>query len=484
MTALDVAVLLGAVLVGLASSTTPRCHSAALTAGGTPRPSTRIDRRWLRRGLAGVAALAALQWLLEGVYWHFVPAYALLLAVAPTAWSRRPAARASWLWRAALVALSLLTLLPWLVFVPVPELPPPSGPYAVGTQVFRWVDETRAEPRTKAPDDLRNVVVQAWYPAAEGARGPRAPYIDGLGRLPTFVSLFPGLAMAYYGRIDTHAVVGAAPAAARPRWPVVLFSPGYGASRAFYTGLVADLASRGFVVLAVDHPYEVAVTELASGRIATAIERFAGDAPDGAARMAQQEHVRAADLRFVLDRIALPDALGALSGHLDLDRVAAIGHSFGGAAALLAMAEDPRIAAAANLDGTLYGTLPEQHLSRPVLLLESDRRVTRHSPAYVDGNQRLLRNLGAVAYRFEIRATNHYSFTDASRLFSPPARLALALWLGGSRGPEDTQRAAIDILVAFLATSLRLSPADVDAAAAHHGDIAGGRVSSGPDQDP
>jgi predicted dienelactone hydrolase len=283
--------------------------------------------------------------------------------------------------------------------------------------------------------------------------------------------------------VDTHAVVGAPPAAARPRWPVVLFSPGYGAPRAFYTGLVTDLASRGFVVLAVDHPYEVAVTELGNGRLATAIERFTAEAPDGTTRMAQQQRVRAADLRFVLDRIARPDALGALSGHLDLERVAAIGHSFGGAAALLAMAEDTRIDAAANIDGTPYGTLPEQHLQRPVLLLESDRRETPHSPAYLDGNLHLIRNLGAVAYRFEIHAANHYSFTDASLFFSPPARLALALWIGGSRGAEDTQRAATDLLAAFLATSLGLSPADVEAAAARHGDIAGGRVSSGMERD-
>jgi hypothetical protein len=225
MTALDAALLVGAFLAGLASS-------------------ARVDRRWLRRGLVAVAALAALQVVLEGVYWHFFPAYALLLAVARTVFSRRPGARVSWLGRPALVALSLLALLPWLVFLPVPELLASSGPYPVGTQVFRWVDEARAETRTAAPDDLRNVVVQAWYPAAAGAHGPRAPYIDGLGHLPSFVSLFPGLAMAYYGRIDTHAVVGAAPAAARPRWPVVLFSPGYGAPRAFYTGLVSDLASR------------------------------------------------------------------------------------------------------------------------------------------------------------------------------------------------------------------------------------------------
>jgi predicted dienelactone hydrolase len=410
------------------------------------------------------------------VYWHFWPAYALLLAVARIAFLQQPPARASRLARAALGALAFLTLLPWLVFLPVPELARPGGPYAVGTLVFRWIDPTRPETRTDAPDDLRNVVVQAWYPAAAGAHGSRAPYIDGIGHLPRFVSLFPGLAMAYYDRIDTHAVGGALPAPQRSRWPVVVFSPGYGAPRAFYTGLVTDLASRGFVVLAVDHPYEVAVTELVGGRIATAIERIPSGHGGWPEYMTRQQGVRTADLRFVLDRIAQPGSLGALSGHLDLDHVASVGHSFGGAAAVQSMADDPRIAAAANIDGTLYGALPEQHLPRPVLLLESDRQETGHSPAYVTGNQRLLHNRRAAAYRFEIHAANHFSFTDGPLFFSPPARLALALCIGGSRGVEDTQRAAIDILAAFLATSLGLSPADVEAAAARHGNITGGRV--------
>jgi len=57
------------------------------------------------------------------------------------------------------------------VFVPVPRLTRPGGRYSVGTEVFRWIDASRAEEATANAADKRNVIVQAWYPIAPGARG-------------------------------------------------------------------------------------------------------------------------------------------------------------------------------------------------------------------------------------------------------------------------------------------------------------------------
>ena len=74
--------------------------------------------------------------------------------------------------------------------------------------------------------------------------------------------------------------------------------------------------------------------------------------------MAQAEAVtrarideRVADIGFVLDRLAT-DAAGfaALDARLDLDRVAVIGHSNGGLAAVQ-ICDDPRVSACANIDG-------------------------------------------------------------------------------------------------------------------------------------
>src|SRR5690625_2426371 len=54
------------------------------------------------------------------------------------------------------------------VVAPRPRLPRPTGPYAIGTTVRTWTDDSRPEPFTADPDDHRSVVAQIWYPAAPG----------------------------------------------------------------------------------------------------------------------------------------------------------------------------------------------------------------------------------------------------------------------------------------------------------------------------
>ncbi|SHM69277.1 Platelet-activating factor acetylhydrolase, isoform II [Duganella sacchari] len=425
--------------------------------------------------LSLLAAGCLLQVLLEGWYWQFTPVYLLILLGLLRAvlqdgprW-RMVAARTGQ--AGAVCALGMS----W-VFLPVPDLPAPSGPYAVGTEVFRWVDATRPEPATDAPQDRRNIIVQAWYPAPRGAVGEHAVYLDGLGHLPRFVSGVPSMVMTRYDRINTHGLLAAPLSDDRAKWPVVLFSPGYGASRSFYTSLLSDLASRGFVVLAIDHPFEAAVTTLADGYIATPVERFAANDPYRLAYMSEHLDIRTADMDAVLDQLARKERWGALSGRMDLDRIAAIGHSFGGATAVAVMARDSRVKAAANIDGTLYGTLAERHLGRPFLLVESDHGETGHSEMYQRGNQRLIANLRDQGFRYQIARANHYSFTDAPLMFSPPARWLLAQLVGGSRGPTETLHATNDIVAAFLQGPLTGRPADIERAARRYQNIQGGPV--------
>ncbi|HWW71486.1 MAG TPA: dienelactone hydrolase family protein [Duganella sp.] len=443
--------------------------------------ASRKSRPALSTGvLSLLAAGCFMQALVEGYYWQYLPVYLIiLLGALRLVWNGAGAARPALAMRAGQAGAVAVAGASW-VFLPVPALPEPRGPYEVGTEVFRWIDAERPEPATEALQDRRNIIVQAWYPAARGATGAHSAYIDGLGRLPEFVSVVPGLVMARYDRIDTHGVARARVSTERPKWPVVLFSPGYGASRAFYTGLVSDLASRGFVVLAVDHPFEAAVTKLADGRIVTPVERFLRNDPGRLAYMSEHLDLRAEDLRSVLDRLDRPEGWGRLAGRLDLDRIAAVGHSFGGAAAVAIMASDGRVKAAANIDGTLYGSLAERRLGGPFLLIESDHGETGHSEMYLRGNQRLISNLQSAGFRYQIARSNHYSFTDAPLLFSPPMRWLVAQVMGGARGPVDTLQATNDILAAFLQGPLKGAPANVAAAVNRHRDIQGGPVKGKP----
>src|SRR6476646_138342 len=58
-----------------------------------------------------------------------------------------------------------------------------------------------------------------------------------------------------------------APLKRRGGWPVVLFSPGFGAERELYAGLIEDLASHGYIVVAIDHPHDAGIVEFPDGRV-------------------------------------------------------------------------------------------------------------------------------------------------------------------------------------------------------------------------
>ena len=231
-------------------------------------------------------------------------------------------------------------------------LPTPTGPHAVGRLRLAWSDPTRPEIATPAQGDTREVIAEVWYPALPGT-GDATPYVPELARVADglIASSELGPVQAWGLRfVRAHGRAGADVAAAPATFPVLLFSPGGATNAEFYASFVEDLASRGYVVVGLNHPYDVAAVALADGTVATYTRT---DTPDSVALRVDE---RAADLRFALDRLgALNQGDGPLAGRLDLDRVGALGHSLGGLAAAQACATDSRIKGCANLDGIQAG---------------------------------------------------------------------------------------------------------------------------------
>jgi dienelactone hydrolase len=140
---------------------------------------------------------------------------------------------------------------------------------------------------------------------------------------------------------------------------------------------IAELASHGYVVVGLNHTYETAVTVFADGRIipmnpdavADVLGPQTGPHEERFRQRAAVCDYKAADLASVADRLAkrAVDAVGPLGGRVDLDRLGAFGHSFGGNAALEWCRNDQRCLAAANLDGALWTEVGRVGLNRPVL---------------------------------------------------------------------------------------------------------------------
>jgi hypothetical protein len=257
-------------------------------------------------------------------------------------------------------------------------------------------------------------MISIWYPARDVARYPRSPQMlagaaahyggrDGYGWLGYHVP--PGT--VDWAATLTAGHLGAPLAQHAGKLPVVLYSPGGGEPRTWETILVQDLASRGYIVVTMDHPYETSEVEFPGGRVidgsafpsnAQQLRQLLkhGDFPALAAKIAA---VRVADTRFVISELAALDAghnpdaehqplPAGLAGAPDMNQIGMFGVSAGGFTATQAMYEDQRIKAGIDIDGTVESPFLRDPmtiapvfahgLDRPFLLL-GDPRTNHHS---------------------------------------------------------------------------------------------------------
>ncbi|MGD8495376.1 MAG: hypothetical protein PVF05_04240 [Gemmatimonadales bacterium] len=159
-------------------------------------------------------------------------------------------------------------------------------------------------------------------------------------------------------RVRTHSVDEAPMSRTRSRWPVLLFSHGRSFPAENYQLLFERLASAGWVVAAMSHPGEEALTELPGG------ERFAFSGPGWDDPSERGEVLSGVVDQLVLDAARVLDRLEALdhgdgegrfAGRLDMTcGVGYFGHSLGGAAAAWTLQRDSRVVAAASWEGQVY----------------------------------------------------------------------------------------------------------------------------------
>ncbi|GAA1535084.1 carboxylic ester hydrolase [Streptomyces albidochromogenes] len=467
-------------------------HMSPLEILGLPAAVALVVARWLppaARPLVTIAAgavlvLSAIVLSVAGIRWQMLPvltgaAFAVPFALSPLLRRRtgRPTWRARW-WLAlpgSVACVGLIAMGPVAAWAfPVPVFPTPSGDFAVGTRVVQWTDSHRPETATADPHDRRTVVAQLWYPARQSPAGAqRAQYLgrteqeartvsDALAR---YAGL-PGLLVDGVPRARTHSVFNAPVADKGGRFPVVLFSPGLGGVRTQNTAWAEELASHGYVVVALDHPYDSAAVVLADGRTINTKIASTGDDDEDDRRSTEATRIRAADLSFGLTQLGRLDRgeiAGPLTGRLDTGRVAVTGHSLGGGAALQAARQDRRVDAVIDLDG--YPRDPDLgSFDQPALALtqaitpETDSR-------YIPRLTEVLNLSTATSYRLTIPGAAHLTFMDAP-LYLPPVPSMV-----GSLGRTESPRVVAAATLAFLDTTLRHTPGDLADVLSAYGDL-------------
>ena len=315
------------------------------------------------------------------------------------------------------IGLFILILLTLSVFLQL-ELPLSGGSYAVGRTIFRWVDTARTEVLTESPNDFREVMVFVWYPTELGT-GAKTGYFPRLSIVSK--ALAQSGEVAWWEAFGLRFIRSESPLDAKPvkdqtPFPVVLLSPGNGTNIEFYSSLAGEIASHGYVVVGINHPYDVPAVELSNGEIAPYDKsQWLLDANDHQAYTAERIKVRTVDVSFVLDQLEImnSDAKSLFAGILDLDSVAVAGHSLGGITASDACKVDLRLKACLNFDGLQNGgpfSMDESAIppEQPFMFITKESRL---HPRLIESFESTKESFWVV-----IHGASHDSFTDGPLL--------------------------------------------------------------------
>ncbi|MEV7531685.1 alpha/beta hydrolase family protein [Streptomyces hydrogenans] len=300
-------------------------------------------------------------------------------------------------------------------------LPVPTGPHPVGSTVLPLVDRSRTDPWVPTADG-RRLMVTLHYPAARPGGGARAPYAtrEEARRLAEGLGVGAAMPADVLAATRTHSRSDVRPAPGRR--PLVLLSPGFSVSRWTLTHLAEELASRGYVVASVDHAYESYGITLPGGETLGCVACAALDEQGVPGSVVTS--TRAADMRFVLDRLTGPAPAWRHARVIDARRIGMAGHSIGGASAATTMAADRRVDAGVNMDGAFWADLPAEGLrGRPFLMLGTHDEV--HLPGGLDTTwDRIWPALDGWKRWLTVAGARHSTFSDfplAERHFGLPA---------------------------------------------------------------
>lgn len=211
------------------------------------------------------------------------------------------------------------------------------GDYPVGVRTVDLVNPDQLDILNYSAADPnprydRSLKVEIWYPAVLGTDEQQlTTYQDALGSGPGNPDR-PVTPFDFFGR----AARDAQPDNSTGAFPLVIVSHGYPGSRVLLSYLTENIASKGYVVVAIDHTESTHADKV--GFSSTMLNR-------------------PLDINFVLGSVANSDnnpSLGFLQGMANADQTALIGYSMGGYGSLVA-AGAGITKSAANIDGLAPG---------------------------------------------------------------------------------------------------------------------------------
>jgi dienelactone hydrolase len=290
----------------------------------------------------------------------------------------------------AALLLVFIVITPALIF-PQHQAPRVTGQYQVATVIYTYADKSRVETFTNTGEN-RKVNVEFWYPKTDGGK-----------------------------------------------YPLVVFDHGTGGVKTSNTSTFVELASNGYVVCSLDHPYHSLFTVDTDGhatRIDPSYLQEYMNLNNGSMYSEEEKFklqqqwmgLRIADIDFTLDTIleqVNDPGADAVYQLIDARKIGLMGHSLGGESVAQVARERNDVSAVVNLDADLGGeyldyvdgkyVMNDEVYPVPILTIFSDDLV-RLIDAIPDADTTIaVKHVTATApdaYEIHLEGTNHMSLTD------------------------------------------------------------------------
>ncbi|MBD8500230.1 alpha/beta hydrolase family protein [Paenibacillus arenosi] len=311
--------------------------------------------------------------------------------------------------KASMMTLALvIALVPALIF-PQYKLPKVTGQYDVTTTTYTYTDENRIEEFTDTGEN-RFVNVQFWYP--ENADGT---------------------------------------------YPLLVFSHGAYGIKESNTSTYTELASHGYVVVSIDHPYHSFYTVSDDGTTTLVNTEYmqeisnsntAGSytAAEGYGLIQKWMKLRTDDMNFVMDTILhrSENDSDPIYQLIDTEKIGVFGHSMGGAASVWVGKERDDVSAVVNIDAPLFSELiynteinnfeaSGDVYTTPLLNIYSDDVWVQLDTISTYAANKTIDMNSTESYTVHFEGAKHLSLTDLP-LFAP----IFANFLQGEKASIDT----------------------------------------------
>ena len=394
--------------------------------------------------------LIVIHLIYEGFRWQMIPVYTFTGIFLITALPELPHPstknfeRVSWSAVGLIgIFLILASSVLLLVLMPIPKLPIPTGKYSVGTQTFVLIDESRLGVFIDK-EVPRKFIIRVWYPANPGSNEHYATYIDHASvYLPAIANSLglPRFSFNHINLLNSRAWQDGVAEPSNNGYPVILFSHGWNGYASQNSEQAMELASRGNIIVAIQHTNSAVVTVFPDGEIIYNTPSLLPNDTSGIEyKEASQKLVDqfSNDISFTLDFLSDKnlEPTNSIFSILDLSRVGVYGHGLGGTAVIQFCSTDTRCKAILAMD-PIMTTISEQiinkGLSQSSFFIFSQERFDEKESKNNYLFKQFYENTGKNSHVIKIQGTTHNDFGDLPIIFPFAHQLGLTGSINGER---------------------------------------------------